>query len=231
MRAPASDKADCPETRCSCCAIASCNDVHSSQAVCQAPCFDSCVSSCSSSVQWLPFIDPRLSPPCPLPLSLPPPVVSSSLDRFSPVDGRESVCTGSCSFQFSSGWYHTPRIFSIEPRAVHERTILTVNGELLPLVHRECLYSCGHCTQKVSQKVSPVDSVPPPLLHYSQLLTTRALSPRTIPQEALRFRGTPGPIDGSALAVGQSSESSGRRPEPGKRTVWAERNKMLRLQS
>ena len=44
------------------------------------------------------------------------------------VDGKESVCTGSCQYSYHYGWYHTPRIYNLFPRAVAEGTILTVDG-------------------------------------------------------------------------------------------------------
>ena len=45
------------------------------------------------------------------------------------VDGQTSECLGNeCKFSYHSGWYHTPRIYSLSPIAVGEGSILRVQG-------------------------------------------------------------------------------------------------------
>jgi hypothetical protein len=48
------------------------------------------------------------------------------------VDGQQSKCSPApgknCVFRFHQGWFHTPRIYSLSPRAVEEGSLLRVNG-------------------------------------------------------------------------------------------------------
>ena len=44
------------------------------------------------------------------------------------VDGQTSECRGACTFQYTNGWYHTPRIYSLSPAVVEEGTLVTVDG-------------------------------------------------------------------------------------------------------
>jgi hypothetical protein len=44
------------------------------------------------------------------------------------VDGQTSECRGACTFYYHSGWWHTPRIYSLAPEVVEEGTLITVDG-------------------------------------------------------------------------------------------------------
>ncbi len=44
------------------------------------------------------------------------------------VDGQTSECRGACTFYYASGWWHTPRIYSLAPEVVEEGTLITVDG-------------------------------------------------------------------------------------------------------
>jgi len=48
------------------------------------------------------------------------------------VDGQTSVCKATpgndCRFRYHYGWYHTPRIYSLQPRSVEEGSIVEVKG-------------------------------------------------------------------------------------------------------
>ena len=44
-------------------------------------------------------------------------------------NGEASTCAGTCVFEYHEDWWwHTPRVFSIEPRAVSPGTMITVSG-------------------------------------------------------------------------------------------------------
>lgn len=49
------------------------------------------------------------------------------------VAGKASTCSASqCTFEYHYGWYHTPRIYSLQPVAVKTGDLITVNGRFHP---------------------------------------------------------------------------------------------------